>query len=118
MPTLEFTVLVKRDGQPISGYPLVRKLTVTEVENKVFTQATGGGFTAMTVGPLASLTGLVIQPDQQLSVRLNGQAAGEWVLNANGLLLILDATINTAALASLQNASGSTANITALVGGP
>lgn len=119
MSVLEVTVTMKLDGQLMAGMPFVRRVTVDEVQQFMTEQATGGGYATLPVTSLDQLDVLLLQPSQQVTVRLSAQSDQGLVLNAGGFLLIVDAAIAAAAAtnATTSNASGVTANLSGIAGG-
>lgn len=119
MSTLRVTVQVDLDGVPVAGFPLVRRLELDESQGFVFEKATGGGYTAVPTGELATVQALVLTSDQDVTIRLNGQSDAGVALVAGGVLAIVDATINAGATTNVTvtNASGSTANIRGVAAG-
>lgn len=101
MPALKVTVLVEVDGQPVPGFPYVRRVVADEVQTfgpyiKVG-DANGTTFTALPTSAIVTMQGLVVRADQDVTIRLNGQATAGVLLKAGGLLLILDSTIDAGA---------------------
>lgn len=119
MSVLEVTVTMKLDGQLLAGMPFTRRVSVDEVQQFQTEQATGGGYATLPVTSLDQLDVLLLQPTQQITVRLSAQSDQGIVLNAGGFLLVVDATIAAAAAtnATTSNASGTTAVLTGLAGG-
>jgi hypothetical protein len=113
---VELTLSVKMDGQAYPGFPLARRLQVDEVVPLGFEQDAGAGYTALT-GALASLGIVILTTDQALSVRANNQSTGSLPLNAGGLLVLFDATVDTATLLSVLNSGSTNANMNGLLGG-
>ena len=115
--SLEIIVTLKIDG--VAQPPLIRRVVVDEVQQFETEQATGGGYVALPITALDQLDFLILQPDQQVTVRFSNQSDQGLVLNAGGLLLIADATVNSGAStnATTSNASGTTALLTGLAGG-
>ena len=123
MPVLKVSINAELDGQPILGFPIVRRAVVDEVQQFEFELATAGDATTFTGVPadqIASIQNLILRPDQQVTLRLDGQTDAGIVLDADSILLILGATIDAGAGASnakLNNNSGATAVIRGLCGG-
>ena len=119
MATIEVSVTVKLDGQPISGSPFVRRLTADETQAFAVEQATGGGYVTLPLTSLDQLNFLLLQPDQSITVRLSAQSDQGIVLQAGGVLLICDAAIAAAPTtnATVTNDSGSTAVLSGFAGG-
>ena len=120
MSTFKVTVNVELDSRSLPGYPKIRRLEVDENQQFKYEKTTGAGFTAIPLDQLAEIQALLLESDQQVTVRLDGQTDAGIVLNPGGLLLLLDVDIDAGAgtsNASLENTSGSTANIQGLGGG-
>ena|SRR5579872_1405575 len=122
MPTLEIEINIKRDGQPIATFPNVRRIVVNELQVQTLQQPTGASFVAVPGTPPSSgavMNACVITADQAIAVHLNGQTAGDTgiVLNAGGLLLVIDGNMTSATWATVQNNSGATANVQAITAG-
>jgi len=119
MPTLRISVQLDLDGQPLPGTPLVRRLELDEAQTFDVEQATGGGFVAIQAAAIASIQALLLRADRQVTVRLDGQTDAGLVLNAGGLVLIFDATIDAGAATNVtvDNASGSTAVLRGVAAG-
>lgn len=119
---LEIALLIRRNGELLPGFPKIRRLTVDEIQSFVYEQANQGAgvFAAVPLDQIATIQALLVIPTQQVTLRLDGQSDTGIVINANGLLLLLDATIDAGAGASnaqLNNVSGSVATIEGLGAG-
>lgn len=121
MPSVEIAVTLKMDGALLSGFPVIKRLEVDEATGRVvFEQPNGGGYAVVaSTSILSEIQVLFLQPDKQVTVRLDGQSDAGIVLNAHGLLIIVDADIDAGALTNVttDNSSGSTALIRAFAGG-
>lgn len=120
MAVLELTIAAKLDGVPVSGFPLVRRAEVDEVQGFKYERVTGGGYTALPTDQLAEVNALVLRAiDQAITVRLANQSDAGLVLNAGGILIIAGATINSGPTTNvrLDNNSGSVANLDGVAGG-
>jgi len=120
MPTIEVEVTVKRDGRPLEYLRTVRRIEVDEAQEFVYEKADGGGFVTLPVGELAEIQALVFQSvDQLTTLRLDGQSDAGIVLNAGGMVVIIDCDIDAAAAtnALVDNSSGSVALLRGLAGG-
>lgn len=119
MPVLDLSLSVKLDGQSLAGSPFVRRVTIDEIQQFATEQATGGGYATLPITSLDQVSVLLLQPTQQVTVRLSAQSDQGIVLNAGGILLICDATIAAAAStnATTSNASGATAVLSGIAGG-
>ena len=119
MPTLEIIINVKEDGVVKPGFPRVRRISLDEIQTFRVESATGGGFVTLPITSIDEIQALILQSDQQVTVRLDGQSDAGLVLNAGGLLIILDADIDASAATNVlvSNASGATANLEGLGAG-
>ncbi len=113
MATVDVTVTLRVDGQTPPGFPLTRKITTTEAVSFDYQKASGGGYATLPVSDIASLAALIVRSDQAVTLRLDAQSDAGIELNADGMLIILDAVINAGAStnATISNASGSTATV-------
>ncbi len=122
MPTLKATVNLELNGVSISGYPVVKRLELDESQEFRYEKVDdtdGVTFIAMPTGQIDSIQAIAIQADQQLTFRFDGQTDAGILLNAGGLILIIDATIDAAAAtnATVNNNVQPTANITGIAAG-
>ena len=121
MPTLTLTITAALDGVPYKSW--VRRITCDEAQPFDTEQAAHGDTTTFTALPgdkLDTVQVLILQPDQAVTVRLDGQTDAGIVLSAGGLLAIVDATIDAgagAANAKVNNNSGATAVLSGLLAG-
>ena len=109
MQTVKVTLNVEIDSQQVEGYPIIKQLSVDELQSFNYEKVTGGGYVAAPISELSTVQLLLLRPSQAVTVRLNNQSDGGIPLAANGVVLIAGATIDTATLVSVNNASGSTA---------
>ncbi len=119
---LKVTVSVELDGNPVAGFPVTRRISLTETYQFAYEHGDDGDTTTFTTIPdakVAESQALVLTSDQAVNVRLDGQTDQGILLNTNGLLLIIDADIDAGAGSNVKinNNSGSTANITGVGGG-
>lgn len=116
---LDVTVIVKRNGREVAGFPYQKRMVVDELQSFSYEKATGGGYETLPTTQIATVQALVVTADQALTLRLDGQSDAGIVLSAGGLLVVLDATIDASSTtnATLDNSSGSTAVITGLGAG-
>ncbi len=119
---LKVTVSVELDGNPVAGFPVTRRIALAETYQFAYEHGDDGDTTTFTTIPdskVAESQALVLTSDQAVNVRLDGQTDQGILLNANGLLLIIDADIDAGAGSNVKinNNSGSTANITGVGGG-
>jgi hypothetical protein len=116
MPAIKVTVLIEKDGQPLQGYPYVRKVNTDELQVfDPYLKAIDPNNTTFTTLPLLApvVSALLVRADQVVTLRLNGQASAGVVLNPGGLLLILDGVLNAGAAtnATINNFSPAIANV-------
>ena len=113
MPSLKVTIDCELDGERLSGFPLSKRISVTEVQQFDVTRATGGGYVATPTSDLASLKALILKASQAITIRLDAQSDAGIELAAGGILAIIDATIDAGAAtnATVSNASGSDAQV-------
>lgn len=115
MATVEVEVRVLVDGQPMTGFPVVRRVTVADFQRFDFAKADDAGVFSSLPGldVIESLNVLLVRPAAAMTVRLDGQTDAGILLNADGLLLILDGTLDAGPTdnATLSNASGDTAQV-------
>ncbi len=116
MPTLKVTVNVELDARSLPGFPVIRRLEVDEAQQFQYEKVDdtdGTTFVAIPTGEIAALQAFILETDQQVTIRLDAQTDQGIVLNAGGLLIIMDATIDSGATTNAKiNRNGSTtANI-------
>ena len=122
MPTLKATVNLELNGVSLSGYPVVKRLELDESQEFRYEKVDdtdGVTFIALPTSQIDSIQAIAIQADQQLTFRFDGQTDAGILLNAGGLILIIDATIDAAAAtnATVNNNVQPTANITGIAAG-
>jgi len=122
MPTLKATVNLELNGVSISGYPVVKRLEMDESQEFRYEKVDDTDavtFVALPTSQIDSIQALAIQTDQQLTFRFDGQTDAGILLNAGGLILIIDATIDAAAAtnATVNNNVQPTANISGIAAG-
>jgi hypothetical protein len=116
--TAKITLNLEIDGQQIEGYPLVKRINLDEIQQFSYEKAASASYTDIPATEISNIQLLLIRPSQQLTIRLNGQSDAGIVLSANGILLVLDGTLNAvAANAQVSNASGSVAIVKGVAGG-
>ena len=103
----------------MAGFPKFYRKQVDEVQEFSYEKATGGGHESIPTTQLGELQVLAITADQALTIRLDGQSDAGVVLAARGLLLIVDGDLDAGAStnATIDNSSGSTAQVSGLGGG-
>lgn len=116
--TLRATLVIERDGMEVRR--LSRALVVDEVQAFQTEKASGGGFAALPTGELTTVQFLLLESvDQLTTLRLDGQSDAGIPVNAGGLVLVVNSVIDAGAStnATIDNSSGSTANLRGLAGG-
>lgn len=120
MTTIKVRIEVEVDGVAPDGFPVTRRIEVDEIQSFAYEKVDGGGYEALPADKLDTIQALVLTADKAITLRLDGQSDAGIVLNAGGLMIVLDATIDAGAGASnakLDNSSGSTANVKGVAGG-
>lgn len=120
--TITATILLERDGVPLPGFPVVRRLSSDEFESFNYDKANDGDtttFTDLSSGQLATIKAFFITSNAAITVRLDGQTDAGITLGANGILLIVDATIDASATTNVKynNNSGGVASLTGIAVG-
>jgi hypothetical protein len=114
MSSIKVTINIELDAITLPGYPVIRRLEVDENQQFKYEKTSGGGFSALPLDQLGEIQALLLESDQQITLRLDGQSDAGIVLNPGGLIFLMDVDIDAgagASNASVENASGSTANI-------
>jgi hypothetical protein len=119
MDTLEITLAVKRNGVAVPGLQLTKRIAVDEFQSFVYEAADAAGYVSIPSSQIDTVQALVVSSDQAVTVRLNGQSDAGLVLNAGGLLVMLDGTLNSAVATNttISNSSGNAAIISGFAGG-
>lgn len=120
MPTIQVTVDIKEDGQTLPGFPLTKMVSVLESRGRTQINRTAApGFNELPLGDLDGVTVLFVQADQDTTLRFNDQTDEGLAISANGYFLMVDGDIPVSATskASIENDSGSTAQITQVAAG-
>ena len=118
MPVFELELSIKIDGQLMPAFPLVKRFQA--VEGAMLATQKAGGDVAGTYVVVpgtqmsAALQGLAIASDQAVLIRLNGQTNADIALNAGGLLIVFDGSLNAGAStnATISNTGANPANLT------
>ena len=103
MSSLELSVMVKRDGIASPGFPVTRRIEIDEIQSFKYDKAADNDsttFSAVPADQIASIQALCIRTSKAITLRLDGQTDAGIVLNAGGMIVILDATIDAGAGAS------------------
>ncbi len=115
---VKVTINVEIDGQQVEGYPLIKRLTVDELQQFNYEKATGGGYVALPVDQLSNIQFLVLKPTEQITLRLDAQTDAGIVIAANGIVLLVGVTIDDGTTrATIDNSSGAIAVIKGIGGG-
>ena len=111
MSSLELSVMVRCDGQPFSGFPVTRRIEVDEMQSFKYEKAADNDtitFAPVAADQIATIQTLVLHTSKALTVRFNGQTDAGILLNAGGMIIIFDATINAGAEVNNPAASAMT----------
>lgn len=115
MPTWDIELRVRRDGIDIVGSPYVRRIRLTEGTDFDLEVPASQTVQAAVPGcPLLEATGILLNPQNTLSVLVNGGSA--FTLNPGSLLLILDASITGDAAADVISVANGTAVAVEILG--
>jgi VCBS repeat-containing protein len=123
MPTFRVKVEIDHDGVPLPGFPVVRRLELDEGQQYEYEKAADADavtFSALPGEQVDDIRLLAIQTDQQVTIRVDGQSDAGIIVNAGGILVLFDVTIDAGAGASnakINNNSGSVADIRGVIGG-
>ena len=123
MPKMKVTVTADIDGQVVAGTPYSKVVDIDESQSFSYEEANDGDtstFSAIPADQLATIKVLLVKPDQQVNIRLDGASDAGILLSAGGFLAIVDATIDAGAGSSnakVHNNSGSTARLKGAAGG-
>ena len=114
MSTLTATITLKRDGVELPGFPVTRTISYDEAQIFAYDKADDGNSTTFSTLPttqIDAIKGLYITANQAVTLRLDAQSDAGVALDAGGVLLVLNGTIDAGAStnATLNNNSGSTA---------
>ena len=114
MPLLEITLDLKVDGKSVIGQPLVYSATVTQATSTQLTKSGADGASYVQWSQLATDNDIFLMADQAVNFKFNN--AGAVALNAGGVILILNSNIASGAATNItiNNNSGSTANVKTL----
>ena len=112
---IKVTVLIEKDGVPIEGFPIFYRGSFDETQRfDGMERTTSASYVALPTGELDNIQLLCMRADKAYSLRLNEQTDGGVDMQANGIVLLCGATLDSAAAtnATFQNNSGSTAVVT------
>ena len=122
MPSLKVSLNLELNGVSISGYPVVKRLELDESQSFRYEKVDdtdGVTFVTLPIDQMTTIQALLVETDQQLTFRFDGQTDAGILLNAGGLILIMDATLDASATtnATVNNNVQPTANIKGIAAG-
>lgn len=121
MKTLEITISAKLNGVELQslGFPVRRRLEVDEAQAFDVTRASGGGYVALPTAEMGEIQALLVRTDRAATLRLDAQSDAGIVINAGGLVVLVDVDIDAGAStnATLDNSSGSDVQVKGLAAG-
>lgn len=121
MAIFQLTINLTEDGRQLTGFPIVKSKTVNESKGRqsIKRPDAAATFTELPLTDLNAVNVLVLQSDQDTTVRFNDQSDAGIPLNANAVLVLFDSEIPSGATlkAALENASGSEATVVMIAGG-
>ena len=101
MPSIKVVVDVEVDGVKVQGFPLTRRISTDEVQHFDYEEAADNDtttFSALPTAQIASVQALVLRAlEQPITLRLDAQTDAGIIINAGGLIVIVDATIDAGA---------------------
>lgn len=103
MSSLELSVMLRRDGIPSPGFPVTRRIEVDEIQSFKYEKAADNDavtFAAVPADQVATIQALLVRASKTVTLRLDGQTDAGIVINAGGMVLLLDVTIDAGAGAS------------------
>lgn len=95
MSSVKVTVNIEVDGEPIRGFPIVRRFEPVDRDSFDATLNGGAGvyFNFPASGQIASIQALLFQAiGDQFDVRLNGTVNSQVRLNRGGFILVVDSS--------------------------
>jgi len=99
MPSIEATLTLKIDGQPVTGFPITRRITVDELQHFDYEEAADNDTTTysdLPVAQLATIQFLLLRAlEQPINLRVDGQTDGQIEINVGGFVLFMDVTNNS-----------------------
>jgi hypothetical protein len=111
MPTFRVSVYVEVDDQPLTNFPIVRRITTTDSQPLRTTRA-AEAFTPLPSGEMTTIAVAIVQANQAVQVAVNGVTTAPIQLNANGLLILVDTALTAVAVQTTA-----TTQLNALVAG-
>ena len=116
MASVKVTVNIEVDGEPLKGFPVVRRFEPVQRQGAEINQAANAAFVSF-FDSLTNHSFLFFQPlGANMAIRPTGTVGSEVTINKGGFILIVD-TANFTGI-TIQNNSGGTAKYQALVTGP
>ena len=120
MATYTVTLNIQTDGVTLTGFPIIKTLTTPEDGGRqVFNRASMAGFVDLPLAELGDVNLLLVDTDQDITLRLNDQSDAGIPIKGNGLFLIVNSNIPGSATSkgSAENQSGNSAQLTQVAGG-
>lgn len=117
MAAVKVTVHIEVDGEPLKGFPLVKRFEPVDRDSFDATIATNAAFVAFPAsGQVASTQALFFQAvGAVMSIRLDGDVGSEIALNRGGFVLVVDSSGFTGT--TIQNNSGAGAKAQGFLAG-
>ena len=101
MPSIKLSVNLEIDGVTVTGFPLIRRLSVDEIQHFDYEEGADNDtttFSALPTAQIAAIQALLLRPlEQPITLRLDAQSDAGIIINAGGLIVIMDATIDAGA---------------------
>jgi len=101
MPSIKLSVNLEIDGVTVTGFPLIRRLSVDEIQHFDYEEGADNDtttFSALPTAQIAAIQALLLRPlEQPITLRLDAQSDAGIIINAGGLIIIMDATIDAGA---------------------
>lgn len=120
MNSVEITITARKNGEPLAGFPFTRRMEVDELQSFSYEKLADNNITSFAALPadqLDTIQLLVVKTDIPITLRLDGQTDAGIMLNAGGMLILVDATIDAGAGASNASVNNPDAALTATVKG-
>lgn len=119
MSSIKITVDVEVDGKRVGNFPFSRRIQITEEQAFQYISSTGGGYDSIPSSEIAVIKALVLRPDQAVTLRTQNQSDAGILVNAGGIIALVDVVLNSGAStnATIDNSSGSDAQIEGVVAG-
>jgi hypothetical protein len=113
MPSVRVTVNVEVDGEPIRGFPFVRRLEPADKSAFDITQAAAAAYVALPTSGVSPVSVLLFMPAADMELKLLGDGTGA-TISKGGLVLVVDAALTGT---TFQNNSGGAAKVAGFVAG-